>query len=400
MATTRAPHLRFTRYQRDVSVPGPHPYDNGIRLAQVFDYSISPKTQLSGTRDIVWGNNAPLSYVMSSAYLPSIRDGDSTTPHDLAWYKANHPDWIVWGTDQATPSEYLHYANKFLVDLDIRNAAVRSYKLAECVAQQALGFNAIAFDNVGLKNDGYVPRGGVWTGSTYDGSGNRSGGTFSTRYAGVSDDSVWRSDLIDYITWLRGQLNARGMALIGNVTLGTGTAAQIADSKTLLRNVDIALFESYIWSSGAGPFPTNASWAAMYDIITDHILRGGAAIFAMYDGNNGPAQMANEAAAWIVSNVLLMKNARSSLHFGPYGSLNTYPASWTSAVGYPIEAPSLVGSVYQRRYSNGFVAVNPSSTVSASYTVPAGTWADQFGNAVASGAQTLAAKSGIVLVGG
>jgi hypothetical protein len=397
-------------YRRQSGVALPTPYSDNIKFAQVFDRNTSPKTLLSGTREIVWGNVAPLGYVLSSAYITFQRDDEASgglPVRDIAWYYVNHPSWIVFQNDQVTPAIDFQYSGYYYVSLDIQNPAVRAFILARCLAQKALGFNVIALDNVAFRNygDSGSKRAGIWSGASFDASGNRTGGTWVQQYNGTTvTDVAVQNAAIEWLSWLRKNLNDNGMSLLGNVDVpvigGVISASDGVVTKRMLAHVDMWLLERYFLSSTLGRFITDASWAVLYDVITDYNSHGGTTIFAMDYAEASIDLVPAADEAWAVANFLLMRGPSTFLAVGPYGYFITYPASWNPAVGHAVEAPHAAGAVYQRRYSTGFVVVNPSSTDSASYTVPTGTWADQFGNVVAQGAQSLAAKSGIVLVGG
>jgi hypothetical protein len=398
----RAPPAPF---RQQSGVPLPAPYSDNIKFGQVFDRNVSPKTLLQGTREIVWGSVAPLPYVLSSAYITFQRDDDRT--RDISWYKANNPDWIVFRNDQVTPAIDFQYSGYYLVSLDIQNPEVRAYKRAQCLSQKALGYNVIALDNVAFRNygDSGSRRAGVFVGSTYDGGGNRLTGTWVQQYNGTTTtDGAVQTAAINFLSWLRRQLNANDMSLLINgdvpVINGVVSEADGAVTKRIVAHCDMWLLESYFLSPTLGRFITDASWAVLYDVIIDYNSHGGTTVFAMGYAEATIDLVPAADEAWAVANFLLMRGPSSYLSVGPYGYFIDYPAHWNPSVGHPVEAPHAVGAVYQRRYSTGFVAVNPSSTSTAAYTVPVGTWADQFGNAVAAQAQTLAAKSGIVLVGG
>jgi hypothetical protein len=82
-----------------------------------------------------------------------------------------------------------------------------------------------------------------------------------------------------------------------------------------------------------------------------------------------------------------------------------YDPSWFPPVGAPNDLAvdnTNSGGCYERKFYTagtltGQVDVNGNASLTCSYTVPTGTWTDQFGNAV-SGSPNLSAATGIVLV--
>ena len=132
----------------------PQPLDSGISRAQIFDYRQSlPNTNSTGPIYYIWGARSPANPppAVGSMYLPYERDGDRT--HTFEWYKANHPDWLVYKADRVTPAYGFTYASGNNMPLDITNPLVRDFYFNTFVAPAiARGYPMIAFDNVDLTN--------------------------------------------------------------------------------------------------------------------------------------------------------------------------------------------------------------------------------------------------------
>src|SRR4051812_26537140 len=98
---------------------------NGIHAFLTFDYYLDATQAAAAAphNDFVWGardgNVAawhkanPNAFV--SAYLPFSRDPDDS--HSLAWWKQNHPDWILYKCDQKTPASVIAGAANIPVDV-------------------------------------------------------------------------------------------------------------------------------------------------------------------------------------------------------------------------------------------------------------------------------------------
>ena len=89
------------------------PADVSLRIgrAQTFGYKIPDLQVLNGTRDYIWqgdtGKGTVPSSVFSGYYVTADRAPYQTPANRtkrLAWYQANHPDWIVYRPDQKTPA--------------------------------------------------------------------------------------------------------------------------------------------------------------------------------------------------------------------------------------------------------------------------------------------------------
>ncbi|MEU8397951.1 hypothetical protein AB0C28_22380 [Nonomuraea sp. NPDC048892] len=92
------------RTAKAASLVLPDPPANGIARGQIFDNQIPDKSVYAGLVDFVWGAStlAQPAGAVPSGYLPAFRDFDRT--HTLAWYQANHPDWVVYQADRVTPA--------------------------------------------------------------------------------------------------------------------------------------------------------------------------------------------------------------------------------------------------------------------------------------------------------
>jgi len=381
------PPLQF----RQSGVPLPRLLANDVPLGSVFDQGNS----MVGTREICWGANVYRPDFYGAWYWPSTRDSD--TNHTIDWYKQNHPDWIVFNSDRVTFFQEFYYQNKALVTLDINNPEVREYQRSILAARIAEGYPCIAFDNVELANNGADAthrRHGVWVGSTYDANGNRLTGTWNQLYAGVSNDADYADALIDYIAWMRAEVNALGAALMIN---GTYQPTDPARMTRLLQSCDI-YFSENAPAHGDGTDLTDARWLTFFDVVTPYVQAGGVWFNSQQFIGTNFAGVPNAEKSWMVANFLLMRGQRSYFSADQSSTFRTYDATWLPLVGAPLEVAQAVGSVYQRRYTEGFVAVNPSSSIATTVTVPAGVWTDQFGAGVAPGSHPMAPKSGLVLI--
>lgn len=415
------------RSYRQTGVPLPAPYSDGIKFAQTF-YDANEQhppvipSPLIGTRSIVWGSQSGTPGVYTTRYTPSIR-GNPTEPNGgtptLAWFKANHPDWLVYQNDRTTLFQAWAYdyaerpdltgypAGYYFVDLDFQNPEVRQYKLQYCIDQVATGFTGMAFDNVGLTNEGATPTqpkincAGHYVGAAYDPvSGVRTAGTWVQDYEAVQYNGVpYAAAFLDYMQWMRANLNALGIPLMANIDPPTvQTESFVHTNADMIQNCDIWFAEGRPQNQ-ASRDPVGADWIVWYQVVTEFANNGGVWFDGSYTSNLNPNLVSQNEVSWIVANFLLMKGQYSYLNAGVAHSFFTMANYWNPPIGHPLGLPAQIAPwLWQRFYSNGRVIVNPHATQSFRYTLPAGTWADQFGNALSVGANTLAAQSGVVIL--
>src|ERR1044072_8290587 len=129
----------------------PTPPANGIARRQAFDTSVPDKSVYAGLVDFVWGAStlAQPAGAVPSGYVPAFRAFDKT--HDLTWYVANHPDWVVYQGDNSDPA--YEVGNTTYTPTDFTQTAVRSYYFTTFVQPLVdAGYPIIGFDNVCTAN--------------------------------------------------------------------------------------------------------------------------------------------------------------------------------------------------------------------------------------------------------
>ncbi|MDQ2865623.1 MAG: hypothetical protein M3R51_05305, partial [Candidatus Eremiobacteraeota bacterium] len=139
-------------------------------LMQVFDeYNSNLITSSQGSADgprygVVWGARpgmppywrAHTSSLVVGYYMPQETDqsydGWGNAGHDLTWWKANHPDWILYAcTSSGTPTTTPAYLSQlpYNVPLDVHNPEVVTYQI-ENAGNYAVanGYNGLSVDQV------------------------------------------------------------------------------------------------------------------------------------------------------------------------------------------------------------------------------------------------------------
>ena len=116
---------------------------------------------------------------------------------------------------------------------------------------------------------------------------------------------------------------------------------------------------------GAGML-TGADWAYQMQLLREAQARRKVFIAIAY----GPADdwpSMNYARA---SFLLFARGSRAAFSYSPLCGAEPSASAWRADVGSPSAAPTQVGPAWLRRFANGIVAVNPTS--SATVTVPRG----------------------------
>jgi hypothetical protein len=120
--------------------------------------------------------------------------------HNFEWYLENHPDWILYGCDRASPMLQYSYS---AVILDFTNPEVIDYKFDELV-----NGTAVAWDNFLLGNDITLPDGTTGHAcGVYDQTGN-----WIQKFAGIGSysevkDPQWTDGMIAYASAIRQRLH-------------------------------------------------------------------------------------------------------------------------------------------------------------------------------------------------
>ncbi len=366
-------------------VPMPPGSLEQILFGEAFDRNVKPEQikTVAEERAFVWGSHVPLLKAggYGSFYYPSMRDIERS--HDIKWYQKNKPEWVVYENDRKTPAYDFVYSWGAAVPLDVTRQDVRDYILNTYLLPAIKqGYPAIAFDNVTIANIHH--KCGVYHNAQW-----------VQQFSDDERDPAFATAVLDYLSYIRDQVHARGAALVLN--------AKIDPERPELSWKMLALAD--IWSDEGGFSHESRNdivdqvWDVKSDLAYRKAAEGG------YFGINTTAEtlskLSDSEITWILANFLLVRGPHSYLSITPAnynGYFLPYPASYNPPVGHPTGQPHKHGSVHLREYQNGLVAVNPSSTAPAAFTIPTGRWTDSRGNIV-SGNITLAPRSGLVLIG-
>ncbi|NUR87201.1 MAG: hypothetical protein HOY71_24220 [Nonomuraea sp.] len=362
----------------------PQPAPNGIARAQVFDNNIPDRSVYQGRVSFVWGAyplSAQPADVVPSRYLPAIRDNNPT--RTIAWYQANHPDWLMYQADRVTP--VLQSGSSQAATLDISNPEVRQFYFDNLVMQNVQdGYRVIALDNV-------VP----WNWTNAAGHFDESG-AWVQQYSQL-DDPAYVQNFLDWLCWLKNRLHGVDVALTGNITpLGVNAFQRDASAKAV-KIVDIWLHEGG-FTRGRDANITDDEWAQTFALYRS-VVGSKPVVSVGMTTTPHLADASQQQVDWIIANYLLVRERGTMLTLCgrfEYGVWLDRP-ELAIDLGVPTAAPVKDASgAWYRAYEQGRTLVNPSSTLPATVSLPAGTWTDTHGVAH-TGQVTLQPNSGLVL---
>jgi len=405
-----------------VSLAQSLPADVSTRVGRagefVYDYTLSQYQNKLSTYDIIWDNrpNSAQGYVLilpssvfSSGYTAVNRVPTYASPYGtgitilkacgvpsggcpLAWFRTNHPTWIIYTSDQVTPA--YQFGDTTWVPLDISNVTVQSWLETNVYAPiLSAGYQSFSIDNVTDRNDwdevgicSIAPT----TNCTAD------GGTWTQLYSGaVQNDATFINNRVAWGQAVTAWAHTQGKSTMANISYD---AANLTDTARLVNAYDIWYDEQGITgdSQPSACTPNNGSgatgtyWINKIAFITG--LNGGAGPNAYVDENSicpiGSFTKAGvstnfEVVEYAAASYLLLKNAHTymTMYFdsgsagGPgYYNENTPTAFWPQFYlthGVASGAYAVTGNVYYRTFASLLALVNPSTTLSRTYDLGA-----------------------------
>ncbi|MEV6964253.1 hypothetical protein AB0M47_03980 [Hamadaea sp. NPDC051192] len=363
----------------------PQGAETGISRAQIFD-SLVPDPSVYAGKNVayIWGSGSPTppAGTVSSRYLPLVRDFGWTV-RPLTWWQANHPDWVLYLADGVTPA-YLGTGKS--VPLDMDNPLVREWYWDNQV-QPAIdqGYTLIALDNV-------VPWNWLHAKGRYDATG-----AWVDMYTGDLDDPAYTTTVLNWLKYLVNRLHSVGIAAAGNVSpLGVNPYQRTA-SAAAVNLVDLWLHEGGFTRSRDANIADD-EWSQTFQLYRSVVATKPVVDISMTTTPH--LADANQAQVdWIIANYFLVRERDTLLTLAgrnEYGMFLDRSELYLN-IGKAMCDPELTASgAWQRCYQQGLVLVNPSSTLTATVTLPTGNWVDTHGTPY-TGTITLPTVSGAVL---
>lgn len=385
----------------------------GTAATFIWNWTAAEYTDDTAPRDYYW-NNQPVraqgfslrlpAQSFSSAYTAVNRVpvhaqrfggmgivracGNSPAPGgcSLDWLQRNHPAWIIYRTDQATPA--YQFGDQDWIPLDISNPAVRAWlQTNQFKPLLAAGYQGISIDNVSDRND--WDEVGICSVAIPSGTCASNGGVWTKLYTGaVKGDAQF---LDARVAWLKAATKFtrdHGGCSSANVTFNP---ADLRSTAELVDAVDIWFDEngftgdsnpSACSPAGPGAGSVGATWVAKAKFIVG--LNGGRGKPMVQQNSICPRGTSHartkEVLEYAVASYLLTKNAHTYIAWyfddGKTGNTSFFndPSSWPQLSwhhGAALEAMVEVGGVYRRTFENGLALVNPSTQHDATYELSA-----------------------------
>lgn len=367
---------------------------NNIHLFESFDYNIPDPAAVAKYYDFVWG--AAVDHVQAiragnpkifiAYYIPFHRDsGTFARPdaiHDLSYWQANHPDWVLYKCDRVTPAYEFGDPN---IPLDFSNPALISWQI-QMYAQMASqsGYDGIAADNLSLQN--YYGACGVYV-----------NGKWKQLYSGQPDDPQWRENVLVWTARIQQALHSLShpLALIPNFSLGNIPPSDPIVQQ-IIHHVDGVLDEDGFTDDARGDLSGN-KWVQLVQLMES--VQQQHKPFYLVNQFNSAAVDSNEIQ-WALASYLMGKEHSAALFISTYQAYgrDTRYYEYAAQVGSPSGPMYKAQNVYWRNYSRGISIANPNAT--QSYTVSlnsAHSYVSLYGFAV--GPQvTLPPRTGMVLL--
>jgi hypothetical protein len=376
--------------QSDGGTGGASPFmdtADGIHAFLTFEYSISVSAipQIGPRTDFIWGADQPRVSAWHAAnpktFVSSyIAWNQDQSGHDITYWKANHPDWVVYKCDRSTPATVSGYS---ALILDISNPAVQAWQMDMVKTAVSQGYDGIAFDLFQLDN----LRGAC---------GIFRNGQWVQLYNGTSSDPTYTNDVL---SWLHNMHDAmhqlpKPMGVVPNYVLDRDPNDPVMAQ--VVANLDGVLDEE-AFGNYAGYTITGSRWLSKIQFM-EKLQQAGKAYFAI----SGFTPLDTNAIQWTVASYLMGKEKHAANFLAQSGGSGYGKDEWhpeyAAAIGSACGPMAMQGNVYARSFAHALVLVNPSSSSAAHVTLPAGAqYTDQYGKAY-SGALDLGAHSGIVLM--
>ena len=389
-----------------------------VRAMQVFDetyngsVSNSSATADGGRYVAIWGsrpgdesnwnaNNPSL----QTAYYNALETDPSYTGwgaigHDLAWWNANHPDWVLYAcTSSGAASSNPAYVPGLTtaIPLDIHNPAVVDYQIRTMAAYaHAQGYHALAIDEATF----WQADAGAGSGSY--GCGIRQNGSWVQRYTGAADPK-WQADVIAWVKQAHSLLTTDPTIASYHLKLIVNhpAASLNADEETFLQYVDADLNED--GNTFYGNYVKSASYFVRTTEWAKYAQEHGVAVLT--DDNWGSVSVGTPQAEWSVASYLMSNEQAEALYVAQGNQFGT--ETWRSQYDTNFGAPcgdyynagdSSNPNIYYRRFQNAIVVVNGGGSASEVAHLPTNhSYSDLFGRPV-SNPLSIPSNNGYVLM--
>lgn len=344
--------------------------------------------------DFVWGSFPPRPQTWTasnpqslvSRYYIASEDNTLVSGNGLAYFQANHPDWILYACDSSgnPTSDYAYTQGDGFADvpLDLHNPAVVQYQLSDPnfgLIHYALtnGYNALALDQIVFTNDmiGGNPNFGQTVKPGEFGCGVNTSTGFVKEYQSKTDPR-WTADILNFVQVAKQLAFANGLAV--TVNHPTGSVSD-PNEQTLLNSIDLSLDE--VGFSDYGNYMLSNTLFATTYLWAENIQNHGKALalidkFANYTTSLPPSAIEYSLATYLMANegsldLYAVGNNGPGYGYGAEQYHNEYATMFGRPCA-PMTRDSQNLAIYYRRYEHGLAIVNSGSAQTENATLPAG----------------------------
>lgn len=328
---------------------------------------------------------------ISRYYVPP-EDSNLISGHDINWFQANHPDWILYTCDlndnPTTLNAYVPGIGFPDVVLDISNPAVKDYQINQSLIPYLLAnhYKAAAFDQINFNNIlqggnpelglGQKVMPGYYACGVYT-QGVNNPSSFKRLYTSKTDPQ-YGTDMLNWLIFAHTALKANGLNVFVNHTVQSQSDPL---EQQLLTLVDMEMVEPgfsdygyYQKQGNSGLFGATVSW--MKWLQSNHVAIGIIDKFDQGQTSVTPDQLEYSIATYMMGNeqgAYLMTAPDNGPTYG-YGTEQWHP-EYLSAIGVPCGemygGPSYDPAnphIWYRKFSSGLSVVNSGSLPTLSET--------------------------------
>lgn len=263
-------------------------------------------------------------------------------PGDYCRLLDAHPDWFLYDTNGEP------VVNDKTVYMDPGNPGYREFWLNRArLAQEVLGWHGVFLDNVEASLAGWRVHG-------------RAAGALPLRYP---DDASYQAAIEGFLEYLYlNYFQPQGRPLWANIT-------SLVDSETWFRYLaylDGAMIEAFAvdWDDG---YRSPEDWERQLALVEDAQALGKSVLLVAQGRHedNGRQQFA-------LASYLLVNNGLAYFRYADYDHYNQawWYENYLLELGMPLEPRRSVDGVYQRRFANGLVTVDPANHTASIEVAP------------------------------
>jgi hypothetical protein len=359
----------------------------GIHLVELFNYNVHDHiADERGHVDYVYG--ASSYWALKDQRVPGVkhdwytlfnRDDNEDTQHPLAWFRANHPDWIEYRCNRTTP-----VYGKSWTALDVTNPAIQDYQMPYIERAMDGGYNGVDFDVTDTFNYQHVC-------GHYDANGH-----WIQQYSGAVVDQPYRRDMVTAFRSLADRIHAtaeaRNIPFTIAINASFDTWKPFHQVEDLFPYADVVLDEggltNYAYNTrddrvlAVKSDTTRSQWRMKMRWYHDLHRMGKVLIINgevphKVDATH-PAAKADRQ--WILANYLLTKDDHTYqaliTGFEQYGGPYYPQPEYKIDIGTPVSGMHRLHGAWARTYTNGLALVNPSAHSTLRVRLPAGQYAD------------------------